>query len=109
MATRNTRIKAFIGTELKINVSIDPIDGMTMEDYDFTIEMYCSPKKVVTIEKSDAIKIDGSNYIVRVDSNITGAGDLKCKITAQIPDSDFDDALRTEVALIDTNVTIVKS
>lgn len=80
-----------------------------MEDYDFIIEMYCSPKKVVTIKKDDTIKLDSSNYIVRVDSNITGAGDLKCKVTAYIPDSDFDDALRTEVALIDTNITITKS
>lgn len=109
MATRNTRINVFIGTELKINVSIDPLDNMTMEDYDFTIEMYCSPKRVVAINKPDAIKIDGSNYIVRVDSNITGAGDLKCKITAQIPDPDFDDGYRTEITLIDTNITIVKS
>ena len=109
MATKNTRINAFIGTELKINVSLDPLEGMTMDDYDFTIEMYCSPKKVVTVSKAEAIRIDSSNYLVRVDSNITGAGDLKCKITAQIPDSDFDDSLRTEVALIDTNVTIIKS
>lgn len=109
MATRNTRSTAFVGTELKINVSIDPIGGLTMEDYDFIIEMYCSPKKVVTIKKDDAIKLDSSNYIARVDSNITGAGDLKCKVTAYIPDSDFDDSLRTEVALIDTNITITKS
>lgn len=109
MATRqNISDTPYVGTELKMNVSIDPIGGLTMDDYDFVIEMYCSVKKTVVVEKKDSIRIDSSNYLVLIDTNITGAGELKCKVTAHIPDNDFPDSLRTEVAVLDTGVTIVK-
>mgnify|MGYP003288135446 CR=1 FL=1 len=34
----------FIGTELKLNVHIDRIENITMDDYDFSLDLYCSPK-----------------------------------------------------------------
>lgn len=109
MATSNNKMTPFLGTELKINVNIAPIGDVTMDDYDFMVEMYCSPKKVVTTTKAEAIRIDNSNYVVIVDTNEVGAGELKCKVTAQVPDGDFPDALRTEVVAINTDITIVKA
>lgn len=109
MATSNNKMTPFLGTELKINVNIEPIGDVTMDDYDFVVEMYCSPKKVVTITKSEAIRIDNRNYVVIVDTNEVGAGELKCKVTAQVPDGDFPDALRTEVVAINTDITIIKA
>lgn len=105
----NFRSTAFLGTELKLNIHIDPIDGVTMDDYDFTVELYCSPKRTIIIGKDDAIRTDEDNYIVCADTNLTGAGDLKCKVTAQIPDPDFEDSLRTEIVAVDTGITIVKA
>lgn len=98
----------FLGTELKLNINIEPIGTVTMEDYDFEVEVYCSAKKVIVIPKSEAIKVDSNNYIVLVDTNVVGAGELKCKITAHIPDSDFADRERTEVVVCTTNITITK-
>jgi hypothetical protein len=98
----------FLGTELKLNINIEPIGTVTMEDYDFEVEVYCSAKKVIVIPKSEAIKVDGNNYIVLVDTNVIGAGELKCKITAYIPDGDFADRKRTEVVVSTTNITITK-
>lgn len=108
MATNNTE-NIYLGTELKLNVNIDPIGSVSMSEYDFTIEVYCSPKKNIAVTKEQAIKINEHNYVVLVDTNIVGAGDLKCKITAHIPDSDFSDGIRTEVAFIDTKIKIVKT
>lgn len=104
-----TQTNPFLGTELKINISILPLGSLTMDDYDFSVEMYCSKKRPIIIPKDSAIRVDESNYIVRVDSNVVGAGDLKCKITAKIPDEDFADGLRTEVACFETGITITKS
>lgn len=101
--------KVFIGSEIKLNISIQPLGDLTMDDYDFEVETFCSPRKVVLTKKSDAIKVDENNYVVLVDTDIVGAGDLKCKITAYIPDADFDDGLRTEVAALETGVHIIKS
>lgn len=98
----------FIGTELKLNINIEPIGSTTMDNYDFEVEVYCSIKRIVTIQKKDAIRIDESNYVVLVDTKETGAGDLKCRVTAHIPDDDFADGFRTEVVGLDTGINIIK-
>ena len=97
------------GTELKINVSVEPIGGLAMDSYDFFVELYCSRTKSIQIPKSDLIRVDENNYIARLDTNRTGAGNLKCRVTAYIPDADFEDNLRTEIAEIDTHIQIIKS
>jgi hypothetical protein len=38
-----------------------------------------------------------------------GAGELKAKVTAHIPDYDYEDTRRTEVAMYTTNIVIVKT
>ena len=101
--------KPFIGTELKLNIHIEPMDSLTMDDYDFEVEVYCSPKKTIVVKKESTIRIDENNYVVLVDTNIVGAGDLKCKFTAWIPDGDFPDSLRTEVVSVDTGINIIKA
>jgi hypothetical protein len=107
MATKADTL--FIGTELKLNIHIEPIETITMDDYDFEVEVYCSPKRPVMATKAEMIRVDSDNYIVLVDTNIVGAGSLKCKVTAYIPDSDFPDGLRTEVAMSDVGVNILKT
>lgn len=112
----------FLGTELKLNIHIDPIpkhpkqegeataDGeWNMKDYDFEIEVFCTPKKSVTITKEDAIEIDQNNYVVLVDTNEIGVGTLKVKVIAHIPDGDFGDQARTEVSVEDTGIEIIKT
>jgi hypothetical protein len=108
MATTKN-VSPFIGTELKLNIHIEPIGDTTMDDYNFEVEVYCSPKRPIIIPKANAIRIDSDNYVVLVDTNVVGAGDLKCKVTAQVPDGDFPDLLRTEVVCIDTGINIIKA
>ena len=98
----------FLGTELKLNINIEPMGDTTMDDYDFIVDAYCSVKKTISIPKKDAIRVDENNYMVLVDTNLIGSGRLKCRITAYVPDADFDDGLRTEVAGIDTGIEIQK-
>lgn len=112
----------FLGTELKLNIHIDPIpkhpnqegeetqDGeWNMADYDFEIEVFCTPKKSVTITKEDAIEIDKNNYVILVDTNEIGVGTLKVKVIAHIPDGHFIDQARTEVSVEDTGIEIIKT
>jgi hypothetical protein len=106
MATKND---IFLGTELKLNIHIEPIGDMSMDDYNFDVEVYCSPKKVITAAKNEMKRVDEDNYIVLVDTDVVGTGDLKCRITAYIPDADFGDAIRTEVQIVDTGINVVKT
>lgn len=108
MATTTQNNSPFLGTELKLNIHIEPIGSTTMDDYDFSVEVYCSVKRIVTVLKKDAIRIDENNYVILVDTTETGAGDLKCRVTAYIPDEDFADGLRTEVVGFDTGINIIK-
>ena len=98
-----------LGTEIKLNVHIKPIDGVTMDDYSFVANIYCSPSKMIAINKDEAIRIDESNYVCRIDTSNIGIGRLKCKIVAQISDGDFDDGIRTEISVIDTGIDIVRN
>lgn len=101
--------KVFLGTELKLNVNIESMGDVTMDNYDFVVTVYCSTSKAIIIPKADAIRVDESNYIVRIDTTTIGAGKLKCKVEAELPDGDFPDQLRTEVMIIDTGIEIVKA
>lgn len=102
------KTKIYIGTELKLNISITPIAGNHMEDLPFSVELYCNALSSQIILKDDAIRVDADNYIVIADTAKLGSGDLKARIMAQIPDGDMGDALRTEVTCIDTNIKLVR-
>lgn len=98
----------FLGSEQKLNVNIQPIDGeLSMQDYDFEIVLYCNKRQTLTIKKEDCIFVDKDNYIAAFDTNDVGEGTLKYQITAYIPDTAFADRLRTEVVGGTTNVNIV--
>ena len=108
----------FLGTEMKLNIHIDPIETnttlITMDDYNFTVEVYCNPKKIIKATKEGKkldkiVRIDDSNYIVLIDTNEIETGTIKCKVTAYIQDSHFEDGFRTEVAIEDTGIKVVKT
>lgn len=98
----------FLGTELKLNIHIEPLDGLTMDNYDFNVDVYVSQRKMVSAKKEQCVRVDENNYIVLVDTTVIGAGDVTVKVVAQIPDSDFEDGLRTEVMQIQTGITIAR-
>lgn len=105
----NNKQIVFLGTELKLNINIEAVDDLTMDDYEFEVDVYCSAKRVLTFTKSDAIRLDSSNYVILVNTDDIGAGDVKCKVTAYIPDYDFPDNARTEVVGLDAGVVVVKT
>lgn len=98
-----------LGTELKINVHVEPIDGLHMSDYDFECAFYIYRNKRVVIKKSEMKQVDEDNYIAMIDSEkaaILGRGRLNMEITAYIPDGDFADNRRTEKADVCTELVI---
>lgn len=110
-----------LGTEVKINVHIEPLASipteenpdktkLSMVDYDFNVRFFTRPNKSVTIKKTDMIMEDDDNYIAVVDTSDLGAGVLQMVVTAYIPDGDAGiDNLRTEVTPpITTNIQITK-
>lgn len=113
MAATNIReLRELAGTEVKINISIEPIDGMTMDDYDFECMFYPFinnveyKRKQVTLTKDKMIRIDENNYIAVVDTLLLGAGEIMVQITRKVPDMDCEDGLRTEIGAKTTGIVI---
>ena len=104
---KNNRDVSISGTEIKINVHIDPLGSLHMADYDFECKFYVFPKKSVIISKADMVQVDEDNYLAMVDTTGLGIGPLHLTLTAQIPDKDFDNTLRREVVCIDTGIDII--
>ena len=100
--------KPIVGTEFKIQVSIDPVDSIPMSGMEFTCMFYTSMDKPYIVEKSQMIKVDDSNYIALVDTAEMNAGSLRNRITVDIPDSDFSDGYRKEIKDVDTGIKLYK-
>ena len=99
------------GTDLKVNVHIEPIDGITMDDMLFSCLFFTSSNiKTVNVSKKSMKRVDENNYIAVVCSDRTGPGKLKARLTAFIPDEDVAEhnGMRKEVVELDTGIVINK-
>lgn len=101
---------ASVGTDYKLNVHIEPIQGLTMDNMDFNCLFFTSSEtKSVKIKKEDMVRIDENNYLAVVCSEKTGPGKLYLRMTVFIPDNNGPhNGKRKEVIVIDTGETISK-
>lgn len=98
-----------LGTEFKLNIHLEPIDGLSMRNYDFVAYVYASSYRKVMIPKSRMRMVDKDNYIVKIESSdalTIGVGRIMVDIEAYIPDGDFSDGLRTERVTLCTDMVI---
>lgn len=103
----------YIGSEVKINVNIEPLKAnigrdnerdITMREYDFTCEFFTNDNHKIPITKQQMQEYDENNYIAKLDTTeLVYEGYIKILVTARIPDEDFSDGLRTEKILIITD------
>lgn len=105
------------GSDIKLNLNIEPIDGVSMESYDFSVEVYCdssatafgmSKPKTITLTKEDTIMVDKDNALLPISTSLLNTGKVFVKVTAYIPDGDFKnkDQKRTEIVYVNTGVEI---
>lgn len=100
--------KPIVGTEFKILVRIEPIDGVHMEDMEFVCEFYTRLEAPQAVAKSEMIKVDADSYIALVNTEGMSPGALRNRITVDVPDRDFDDDYRREITDIPTGIKIIK-
>lgn len=96
-----------LGTQLKLNIHIDPLGELHMADYDFECKFFVFQKKFIDVTKDEMIKVDEDNYLVLVDTTTLGIGNLHITLTAYVPDNDFAGEIRKEVVCVPTNINIV--
>lgn len=97
----------WLGEDIKFKISIKPIDGMTLDDFDWEIELWCNTNNKKVIEKTGTISIGNGAYFLCLDSNDFGIGILKLKLFSKIPDRDFEKGYRKQLAFCNL-VNIIK-
>lgn len=93
-----------LGTIYKLNIHIDGLPG-TMDDVAFTCRFWTF-KESITLPKEEMIRLDADNYIAVIDSTKIGRGTIKVQTTVQIPDTDVNGGIRTEIYTEDTGIKI---
>ena len=86
-----------VGTQQKFSVSIKPEEPLTMDDCDFVVEAWCYPRRVIEIDKAEAVREDAGNYSIIVDTALVGSGSLKMRVRIKVPDTDLAAGYRMEV------------
>lgn len=95
--------------EYKLNVHVEPIAGYHMEELSIKCMLFVYPNKAVEVGKEAMVKVDEDNYVIPLTAElvkIVGRGQLKVKVIAKVPDSDFTDGYRTEIAEVCTGIVI---
>ena len=100
----------YLGSDLKLNVHIEPIGSFDMDSFDFTVKLVAySPfektDKSVIIAKDKATRLDNGNYMVWCNTQELGLGHLYAIVTCLVPDAQIGKN-RTEIVRVDTNIDI---
>lgn len=97
-----------LGTEAKILLSVNRIEGYNAYEYEWHVDVYTNPRRKVRVSKYDCTPIvpvvpaeqedNGTReFYVPVDTAELGVGEITADLVAYIPDTDFSDGLRTEI------------
>ena len=86
----------YVGTDLKFLVNITA-SGFSMDDDEYTIVLRCNGKEV----QGDVVEGENNEHYLLVDTSQFGSGLLKMIVYADVPDEDFPDGTRREVASFD--------
>lgn len=91
---------AYVGTKLKYKVEITA-EGFSMDDDEFEVEVRRGRQSVV-IKKQDMLIHDPEEgdveYYIVVDTEALGPGRYEVITRAYVPDDDFEDGVRLEIA-----------
>lgn len=102
------KVDIYLGSEFKAFIKLDSVGSLTMDDYDFYAEYYCSPNKRIKVEKGEMIRKGENEYWACLNSEDLGTGTLKCNVIRYIPDADFQDGLRTDRKLFDFDIRVIR-
>lgn len=108
-STGRTVQTAVLGSDIKIAFDADMPDGLTLHDVDFTVRVRNTrTRHEQQYAKADCIyDPDSGDYVVLVDTDQYGIGQLMLKVVLQIPDTDYPGGTRKEVVNINPYTHII--
>lgn len=88
-----------IGTQFEIYWQMDPIDGHSLSDLDFSVEVHTDRRgSRKHYGKKDCIMLNHDSYAVPVDSAELGPGKYYLEVTLLIPNTHFAEGVRKDVS-----------
>ena len=97
-----------VNEDFYLNNKLVSVHLYHMEDYEFSCMFYVDLDNPIVIDKSQMKYKDADNYLVILDTTAIGIGRVRARVTANIPDDDFDKKTRKEIVDIDTGIVINK-
>lgn len=96
ICNQDTTLRVLMGTELKIALGSPDID---LAACDFTVDVFTRSDKRVSLAKADCKPIPGTQqWMAVIDTAQLGTGGaVNVVLTANVPDTDCPDGMRTEV------------
>jgi hypothetical protein len=88
--------KYYIGSDLKFKIDISA-PGFSQERDNYDIDFYCGDT-LLRFDQDDVIQ-SGDCFYLPIATSSLASGKMKMVITAYVPDTDFDDNVRKEVAV----------
>lgn len=100
--------KVPIGDDTKVEFTAELPDDLKLADVGFTGQLINADTALkVPFTKDDCIMVgDGQSYVVLVDTELMGVGQLLLKVTLQIPDTDYPTGYRRTVVNINPGIII---
>lgn len=99
---------AVMGSDIKIEFDAELPDELTLQDVDFSVVVYNATAidKKQSYNKTECILTDDGTYVVLVDTEDLGVGQLMLRVVVHIPDKDYPTGYRKEVTKINPYIII---
>lgn len=99
---------AALGSDIKIEFDAELPDELTLQDVDFSVVVYnvTAIDKKHSYTKTECILTDEGRYVVLVDTEDLGVGQLMLRVVIHIPDEDYPAGYRKEVVKINPYIIV---
>lgn len=98
MANTTYEDRQYFGATPKYHLTIEA-GALAMADYDFRVRLQRGPN-AYEVAKNEMI-VDNDDYYFIVDTTRLGLGGVRLVVVAEIPDTDVDGGVRTEIYVDD--------
>ena len=99
-----------LGGKTKVEFSAFLPNGLTMEDVHFSLAVYNAENTdmKMDVDKAACIEKEENVFIVIVDSDALGVGDVMLRLKLDIPDNDFPTGYNRQTVTIDPSLEVVR-
>ena len=80
----------------KIKFKVEPIDGKSLSECDFTVSLFVTNNKKIKFKKSDCAPVDNDNdtYTLTFNTKDIGRGTVRMSLNIRVPDKTYEDGFK---------------